>query len=194
VKVFRTAAGVLALVMCIVSVNAAARAQEAAPLLRQMAGTWDVVQRMWPGPNGAPMVLPAATAERHLLGPLLLQETMTAAPGAKPGFTRIANVGYNAVARQFEYYSWDSRAPQMMTEKSRPVLASSGMGEGAIALQGGTFVAPQWGQMKNMAFRYRLALGPIQNNRQIVRLYITPQSGTNTSEFLAFEYVYTKHH
>jgi hypothetical protein len=32
----------------------------------------------------------------------------------------------------------------------------------------------------------------IENNRQTVRLYLTPQFGANAKEFLAFEYVYTR--
>ena len=56
----------------------------------------------------------------------------------------------------------------------------------------GSFVAPQWGPTKNAAFRYRLTVGKIENNRQTVRLYLTPQSGANAKEFLAFEYVCTR--
>lgn len=63
---------------------------------------------------------------------------------------------------------------------------------GDIKLYGGSFVAPQWGPTKNAAFRYRLTVGKIENSRQTVRLYLTPQFGVDAKEFLAFEYVYTR--
>jgi hypothetical protein len=160
-----------------------ARAQSAPPLLHQMVGKWDVTERMWPGAHAAPISLPAAISERRLIADSLLEDTMVAVPGTKPPFTRIAYLNYNAVTKQYEYFSWDTRAPQMMTEKSR--------GTDARTLYGGTFVAPQWGKKKNVAFRYRLVLGSVQNARQRVQLYFTPVAG-NEPEFLAFEYVYTK--
>jgi hypothetical protein len=41
-------------------------------------------------------------------------------------------------------------------------------------------------------FRYRIVIGPVKEARQAVRLYLTPRSGANIKEFLAFEYVYTR--
>ena len=64
--------------------------------------------------------------------------------------------------------------------------------KGAITLYGDSFVAPLWGDARNAAFRYRLTIGEIENNRQLVRLYLTPQSGEKGKEFLAFEYAYTR--
>jgi len=158
-----------------------ARAQQTPAPVRQMIGTWSVAERMWPGAGAAPMSLPPATAERHLAGDALLQEVMKSMPGAQPSFTRTAWLNYNAITHQYEYTSWDTRAPQIMAEKGT-VLGS---------LDGGKFVAPQWGKMKNVAFRYRLEVGGIHNDRQIVRLFLTPESG-DAREFEAFEYVYTK--
>src|SRR4051812_4743535 len=40
----------LALAVAASVVAAGAHAQDASPLLESMAGTWDVQQRMWPGP------------------------------------------------------------------------------------------------------------------------------------------------
>jgi len=49
-----------------------------------------------------------------------------------------------------------------------------------------------WGQAKNVAFKYRLSLKPVQHNRQTVQLYLTPLSGELAREYLAFEYLYSR--
>jgi hypothetical protein len=61
-----------------------------------------------------------------------------------------------------------------------------------LTLYGGRFVAPQWGESKDVPFRYRIVVGLVKEEGQAVRLYLTPQSGANNKEFLAFEYVYTR--
>lgn len=103
-------------------------------------------------------------------------------------FTRSAYINYNTVSLRYEYFSIDSRAPQQMN------YASEKRDKGdtsAVTFQGGRFVAAQWGQDKNVAFTYRLTVGEVENNRQVVQLYLTPQVEDNNKEFLAFEYVYT---
>jgi hypothetical protein len=40
--------------------------------------------------------------------------------------------------------------------------------------------------------RTRLAIGKVENGRQVVQLYLTPQPAGSAQEFLAFEYVYTR--
>jgi hypothetical protein len=57
---------------------------------------------------------------------------------------------------------------------------------------GGTFVAPQWGPAKNMEFAYRLTVGAVRDDHQVVQLYLTPRSEKGAKEFLAFDYVYTR--
>jgi hypothetical protein len=47
-------------------------------------------------------------------------------------------------------------------------------------------------ELTNVPFRYRIVVGPVEKDQQAVRLYLTPQSGANTKEFLAFEYGYTR--
>ena len=97
---------------------------------------------------------------------------------------------YNGVDQQYEYFSLDTRAPQMMFEKN---YAAAGQGaNGDIKLYGGSFVAPQWGQAKNAAFMYRLTVGAVNKDRQTVRLCLTPRAGESPKEFLAFEYVYSR--
>ena len=158
-------------------------------LLRQMAGTWAVQQKMWPGAGAQAVDLPPAVARRQLVGGAYLEETMQLAPGSKqPPFTRTAYFNYNVVTHRYEYASLDTRAPQLMVEKG---TASTIYAGGTIALQGGEFTAPKWGAATNVRFRYRLSVGPVEHGRQIVRLYLTPLSGTARKEFLAFEYVYT---
>jgi hypothetical protein len=71
---------------------------------------------------------------------------------------------------------------------------SDKLGKGAtgdVKLKGGTFVAAQWGEAKNVEFKYRLTMGEVQKDQQVVRLYLTPQ-GEDAKEFLAFEYVYIR--
>jgi hypothetical protein len=167
--------------------------QQKPSVLAHMVGKWAVTERMWSGPGATPIALPDATAERRIVGDYLVEETMVAVSGTKSSFTRIADLNFNVVTHQFEYFSWDSRAPQMMSEKSRGDTAlAGGSDQRAVTLYGGTFVAPQWGKLRNASFKYRLVLGRIEHSRQIVQLYFTPQFGSSTTEFLAFEYVYVK--
>jgi hypothetical protein len=53
-----------------------ALAQNAPQLLERMTGTWDVRQRMWPGPDAAAVDLPPAIAHRQLIGGTYLEEVM----------------------------------------------------------------------------------------------------------------------
>lgn len=167
-----------------------ARVDAAATLVHSMLGTWDVKEWMWPAPGGTVVQLPSAVAQRRLLGSDFIEETMSATPGSQGTFTRIAYFGYNAVNQSYEYFSLDTRAPQMMNERS--FGASGGSPGHAIDLLGSTFVAPQWGKFTNAAFRYRLVVGPVQHDRQEVVLYLTPLSGAGQPEFQAFKYLYTR--
>jgi hypothetical protein len=165
----------------------------ALPLIQQMIGVWDVRQRMWPGEAAKAIDLPPAVAHRILMGSTILQEVMT--PASRSGgapFTRVAYFDYNAVNRQYEYFSLDTRAPQMMNERSVAASVRGKSRQGTLTLHGSRFVAPQWGEAKNVPFRYRIVVDPVEKDRQAVRLYFTPQSGANAKEFLAFEYVYTR--
>jgi hypothetical protein len=195
---FVTTGGVCCLALC-----AAAHAQNASPnalgnnaaptLMQQMAGTWNVQQRTWPGAGAEGLRLPPAIARRRLVERSFLEEVME--PAQKSGqapFTRTAYFNYNAVNQQFEYFSLDSRAPQMMIEKSNVAEGQSRPDQDGIRLYGGSFVAPQWGEAVNAAFMYRLTIGQVERDRQVVQLYLTPQSGASAKEFLAFEYVYTR--
>jgi hypothetical protein len=163
----------------------------ATTLMQQMVGTWEVQQRMWPAPAAEANKLPPAIARRRLIGGAFLEEVMEPAksPGHDP-FTRTAYLNYNEVSRRFEYFSLDTRAPQMMNERSEP--AENQDPAATIKLQGGTFVAPQWGPATDVTFAYRLTVGNIQDDHQVVQLYLTPQSPRAAKEFLAFEYVYTR--
>jgi hypothetical protein len=90
-------------------------------------------------------------------------------------------------------FSLDTRGPQMMMEKSQDASGPITVQRNTLVnMHGSIFVAPQWGDEKNAAFRYRLTVGDIAANRQVVRLYFTPLSGESPSEFPAFEYVYTR--
>ena len=164
------------------------------PLVRRMEGTWSVEQRMWPGAGADAVALPAAVARRRVVRGGFLEEVMEGIPGsADEPFTRVAYFHFNAVTRGYEYVSLDSRAPQMMTEMSHPEGPTSKMREDQeISLEGGQFLAPRWGNSTNVTFRYRLAIGGVVKDRQVVRLFLTPQSRDDGKEFLAFEYVYTR--
>jgi hypothetical protein len=166
------------------------------PLIKQMVGTWTVQQRMWPGSDAGAINLPSAIARRVLIGNAFLEETMELPTGSKQEpFTRVAYFNYNSVNQQYEYFSLDSRAPQMMSEKSyEGGIQGKTDDQGALALYGGSFVAPRWGAVTNAAFRYRLTIGTVEKDQQVVRLYLMPQLAENAKEFLAFEYVYTRQH
>jgi len=183
---------------CCLMLGTVAQAQnppgkDSAPaLMQQMAGTWNVQQRMWPGSGAEAINLPAAIARRRLVEGAYLEEVMEPAQkNAREPFTRTAYFNYNAVNQQYEYFSIDSRAPQMMSEKSYD-SGQDPTGKGTIKLYGGSFVAPRWGDAANAAFMYRLTVGAVENDRQVVQLFLTPQSGSSAKEFLAFEYVYTR--
>jgi hypothetical protein len=64
--------------------------------------------------------------------------------------------------------------------------------DGGVKLEGGHFVAPKWGKADNVPFRYRLVVGDLKGDRQTVRLFLTPESGKDRMEFLAFEYRYVR--
>jgi hypothetical protein len=158
-------------------------------LIHDMAGTWDVQEWTWAGPGASPTPLPNAVAERRPVGDDFIQESMETQPGAPNPFSRHAAFGFNPVNRQFEYASIDSRAPQLMNERS----ADAGIEkDGGLDLLGGMFFTPQWGDMRNVTFRYRLAVGPVRDDRQEVDLYLTPVSGGGLPEFVAFRYLYTR--
>jgi len=176
-------------------VATAVPAQDASPLLERMEGTWDVQQRMWPGPGAVAVELPQAVAHRQLLDGKYLEESMELAPAADAppaaAFHRHALLTYNPVGKRYEYTSLDSRAPQIMTEIGA-TLPSPEAG-GPVRLQGGRFLAPDWGGSKNVSFRYRLTIGPVQTDgTQTVQLHLTPETVLPKKEFLAFEYVYSK--
>jgi hypothetical protein len=133
-----SAVGILSVAACLAGAMAFAQAQPTPTLIQQMVGTWSITERMWPAPDAAPMALPPATAERRLLGDALLHEVMKSLPGTKPPFTRISLLNYNAVTRQYEYTSWDTRAPQMMAEKGDVTGSSNATAKGsALSLYGG---------------------------------------------------------
>ena len=184
----------LALAVAASLVAAGAHAQDASPLLERMAGTWDVQQRMWPGPGAVAVELPKAVARRQLLDGKYLEESMEPAATDGPpsaAFHRHALLTYNPVAKRYEYTSLDSRAPQLMTEIGAALPASNP--GGPVGLQGGHFLAPDWGGSKNVSFRYRLTIGPVQpDGTQTVQLHLTPETVLPKKEFVAFEYVYSK--
>ena len=186
----------LACLFWLVSMSTPANAQDTeststsvTTLMRQMTGTWHVRSRMWPSPNAKAIELPAALARREFIRDTFLQEVMEPSDKApEPAFTRIAYLSYNSINQQYEYFSIDSRLPQMM---SYAAPGTNKMRDGKVELIGTSFEAPQWGEKKNVPFMYRLSLGPVQNGRQVVQMFLTEQNGEG-EEFLAFEYVYER--
>ena len=188
----------------VLSVSSSVSAQNGSPQgnssqvpaqIEAMAGKWSVAQRMWPGPGKDAVTLPAAVAERRLIGDKFLQETMELAQGGNKAeaFTRVAYFLYNEVNQQYEYFSLDTRGPQMMTERTQDAGGpTTAQRNAAVNMQGSVFVAPQWGDDKNVTFRYRLTISEVADNRQVVRLYFTRLASEPSSEFLAFEYIYTR--
>ena len=168
-------------------------AQGQKELLTRMTGTWDVQQRMWPGPKSDAIVLPAAIAQRRLIRDTYLEEVMQPAddrPGETGSFNRHALLNYNPITSRYEYTSLDTRAPQLMAEQSRPIAPGASATE--LKLEGSSFLAPEWGSAKNVRFKYRLTISAVKESQQTVRLFLTPQTVLPKTEFLAFEYVYTK--
>lgn len=185
----RERSGRLAVIIGCLMVFGPLAARAATPLpLQAMAGTWDVQEWMWPAPGAQRVDLPPAIAHRRLIGGHFIQEIMTALPGSKSPFSRISYFDYNAMNGQYEYFSIDTRLPQMMNERSRGPTDPAA----PIELYGGTFVAPQWGSATNVPFRYRLVLYPIRGNRQTADLYLTPMPAGQSAGFLAFKYIYTR--
>jgi hypothetical protein len=161
-------------------------------LLQTMQGNWTVTQKMWPGSGQQALDLPPAIAHRRIIQKSFLEEVMEPVhAGAQDAFNRTSYVEFNSTSHKFEYFSLDSRLPQMMNERSG-VVDSSLPADGWIKLDGSHFVAPTWGKSQNVPFHYRLAIGAVRDDRQVVRMYLTPESGIDRKEFLAFEYVYTR--
>jgi hypothetical protein len=188
--------GKLAWLVCFISAfsfvsaaDSADKPEAATALLQQMTGTWQVQARMWPGAGAAAIDLPPAVAHRELVGGTFLQEVMQPAGKTQQApFTRIAYFNYNTIDRQYEYFSLDTRLPQMM---SYAVPGANRTRAGNVELAGSSFVAPEWGGKKNVPFLYRLSVGPVQGDKQVVRLFLTEQDGQG-GEFVAFEYVYSR--
>lgn len=162
-------------------------------LLQQMVGTWDVAPRMWTGPGTEPIVLPPAVAHRRLVGNTFVEEVMEGAPGSnQEPFTRIATFNYNPVTQQFEAISIDTRGPQVMYYKSHDDHTPFAGTRPTLRLDlDDVFVLPQWGNTPNVAYKGRKEVA-LDLDRQIVRLYWTPLTGTHRAEFLAVEYVYDR--
>lgn len=177
-----------AAVGCFVTLLSPATTAATPPLLTEMAGTWSVKEWMWAGPGGRAIDLPAALASRRVVDGKFLQERMTAVPGSKEPFTRIAYLNFNPVSGQYEYFSIDTRAPQMMNERSQGPVTP----DGALELYGGIFVATKWGAATNVPFRYRIVVYPVRQSSQTVELYLTPMPAGQSPGFLAFKYVYTR--
>jgi hypothetical protein len=182
--------------LLIPSVRADAAPQAPKPampeLLRTMEGNWTVTQRMWPGAGQQAVDLLPAIAQRRIIQNSFLNEVMESVGGStQDAFNRTSYIDFNTTSHQFEYFSLDSRLPQMMNERSEGG-DSSLPADGWIKLGGRHFIAPTWGKSQNVPFHYRLAIGGVNNDRQVVRLYLTPESGADRKEFLAFEYIYTR--
>jgi hypothetical protein len=188
---------VLAMMVAVQSVEAANPAfnkQSSLPtLLQQMEGSWTVSQKMWPGKNQPAVQLPAATARRRVMQQSFLEEVMESTAGATEAFTRASYFSFNSTTRRFEYFSVDSRMPQMMNERSA-VIEAQASPDAPVKLDGGHFVAPAWGNAHRVPFHYRLIIGEIKSDRQVVQLLLTPESGKDRDEFTAFEYQYTRSH
>jgi hypothetical protein len=178
----------------VATATSVATAQGAPQLLKDMVGTWEVQQRMWPAPGAAAVDFSGAIARRQLIGGSYLEEVMEPVNGGtstqSASFRRDAFLNYNAVTKRYEYTSLDTRAPQLMVETSPRLDSQPSAGE--LKLQGGAFLAPEWGNSKNVTFKYRLTIGNIKDGRQTVRLYFTPEDVLPKKEFLAFEYVYIR--
>lgn len=160
------------------------------PLLESMVGRWDVTQKMWTGPDTEPVALPDAVAVRVMAaGGGFIDEQMSAAKPSKEPFTRTSHINYNAIDGVFEYFSIDTRAPQQMHYQSQAVPANS---LNALSFKGGTFVAGQWGDKKNVAFAYRVELSAIAGDRQDLRLHLRPLEAGAPREFVAFYYEYRR--
>lgn len=184
-----TAAWILTATLAFGQESAAAKAESITPMIRQMAGTWKVQSKMWPAPNATAFDLAPAIARREVVRNAYLQEVMDLAGEPGPAaFTRVAYFVYNTINQQYEYFSVDSRLPQLM---SYTVPGANRTRGGTVELTGSSFVAPEWGTKKNVPFIYRLTIGPVEQNKQVVQLFLTEQKG-QSAEFLAFEYVYTR--
>lgn len=161
---------------------------EPAQLLRELAGTWEVRQRMWPAPGSGSVSLPAAKAQRVLVHDGYVEEEMTLADDADgEQFARRAVFAYNDVKQAYEYFSIDSRLPQMMAYpigEERP----GGVIEFRLSEP---FVAPAWGDDADVPFTGRVEFRP-GKDRQVLRLYLKRMSAQPAEEFLAFEYIYTR--
>ncbi len=160
-------------------------------ILQKMEGNWTVSEKMWPGSGQGAVDLPPAMAHRRLIQKSFLQEIMEPTQGgATDAFNRTSYFEFNSTTGKFEYFSLDSRLPQMMNERSAVVDPSSA--DRGVKMQGGHFVAPEWGKAHNVPFRYKLLVGGVKGDRQTVQLFLTPESGKDRKEFLAFEYVYVR--
>ena len=108
---------------------------------------------------------------------MYLEEVMGPAderPDQPGAFVRSALFNYNAVTTRYEYTS-SILAPRS-SWWSEVHLSKGSSATGEVNLQGGSFSAPEWGKFENVKFAYRLTIGTINDDKQTVRLFLTPQT------------------
>ena len=154
--------------------------------LARRVGSWDVVMRLWPAPDAAPVEVAGLVAERKMIG-LYLQETMTPAPGSSvPEFRRIEYLTFNPVETRWQYVSLDTRAPIGLMP-----ARSYGMAEGdSITVYFDNSALAGFGpEFEGRLFRARHVTSRMSDDRDVSRQYWTRAGG---AEWLAVEYAYTR--
>ena len=157
-------------------------------LIKPLVGNWEVTQRVWTKPGGAPVTLPPYKASRKLTGHFL-EEIMEPKPDSdvKP-FTRLFYLNYNNANLQWESIVLDTRYPVMMFETSVGNAIENG---NTLTMYLPAFVmAPGWGDdLSGRLGKERRTIFFETNDKTVVKQYWTLPAG---KEFLAIEYVYTR--
>jgi hypothetical protein len=156
--------------------------------LARMVGTWDVTMTIRTSPKASPIVVTGMIAERTMVG-LYLTETMKPAPSSKlPDFRRVDYLTYDPVQSRWDYCSMDTRAPiGIMFARS---FASGPEKPGDdITVYFDTFPNPGIGDVGG-GVRARHVDSHDGDARSFKRQYWTR---AGDPEWLAIEYVYTRH-
>ncbi len=153
--------------------------------LAEQAGTWDVIESVWPEPGASPTVTTGLLAERRMVG-AMLQETLR--HGTDPTPLRMDFLTFNRVEGHWQYVSMDFRAPVGIM----PASSFDRGEEGRIDLLFQPLALPGVGTaVSGQMLRMRQTISSDSRNRETKDQFFAVADGTG-SAFLAHRYAYSR--
>lgn len=173
-------------------VSAVQRMMQPGPEDKQLAtrtGVWDVTFTMWPAPGAKPNIVKGLIAEREMIGPLLLQETVHPAAGSStPDFRRIDYLSYDRVEGRWKYVSMDTRFPVNIM----PAWSFGAEKNGVLSLLFEPLGFVGFGpEVEGRMMRSDMIITRKDADHELKQQHFALANGTG-AEWLAVEYSYTR--